>query len=101
MTSYTLRFDTDTLWNVLIMLTILNQTMQAKDWIKLFMSLGSKCEGFHKKRVTPYMHLMVYHIPVMIKEYGNIKQFHMCNTDCLELEREENHTTVVFSIDSL
>ena len=60
---------------ILIMFTILNQTSQAKDWIKLFMSLGSKCEGFQKKRVTPYMHLMVYHIPVMIKEYGNIKQF--------------------------
>ena len=67
MTSYTLRFDTDTLWNVLIMLTILNQTMQEKDWIKLFMSLGSKCEGFQKKQITPYMHLVVYHIPVMIR----------------------------------
>ena len=27
------------------------------------------------KHVTPYMHCMVYHIPRMLRLYGNIKQF--------------------------
>ena len=32
-------------------------------------------EGYQKKNVTPYMHCMVYHVPEMLKKYGNLRQF--------------------------
>jgi len=41
----------------------------------LFLSLSARCEGFQKKNVTPYMHCLVYHVPAVIKNYGNLKQF--------------------------
>ena len=49
--------------------------MQVKDWVSLFLSLGTKCEGHHKKNVTPYMHALVCHVPEQINKYGNIKMF--------------------------
>ena len=32
-------------------------------------------QGYQRKRVTPYMHIMVYHVPKMLRVFGNIKQF--------------------------
>jgi len=49
--------------------------IQVKDWVMLFLSLSARCEGFQKKNVTPYMHCLVYHVPAVIKNYGNLKQF--------------------------
>ena len=37
--------------------------VKAKEWISLFVSLNGKREGYEKARVTPYMHIMVAHIP--------------------------------------
>lgn len=31
--------------------------------------------GYKPHRVTPYMHIMVYHVPYFIKKHGNIKMF--------------------------
>ena len=27
------------------------------------------------KHVTPYMHIMVFHVPMMLRVFGNIKHF--------------------------
>ena len=43
--------------------------------MKLFTGLGSHYEGYSEKNITPYMHIMVYHVPDMIRHYGNIKKF--------------------------
>ena len=48
---------------------------QAKEWVNLFLTLSTKCEGFQRKNITPYIHSLVYHVPEMIKKFGNIKQF--------------------------
>ena len=49
--------------------------LQAKAWVNLFTSLSRKRQGYEEARVTPYMHAMAFHMPVMINMYGNIKQF--------------------------
>lgn len=50
---------------------------QGKEWISLFLEIGKDpiSDGYQKCRVTPYMHIMVHHVPEMIDNYGNIKQF--------------------------
>ena len=35
---------------------------KAKKWLDLYLYLGGKMPGFEKKSVTPYMHILVYHI---------------------------------------
>ena len=44
--------------------------------MKLYVSLGEHYyEGYSRKHVTPYMHIMVFHVPDMIERHGNIKMF--------------------------
>ena len=50
-------------------------TPQAKQWVRDFLQLGTQLQGYQKKHVTPYMHVLVYHIPGMLRRFGNIKQF--------------------------
>ena len=50
-------------------------TMQAKQWVRDFVELGDEIQGYQRIRVTPYMHCMVFHVPQMLRKYGNIKQF--------------------------
>ncbi|KAL5508868.1 hypothetical protein EMCRGX_G004128 [Ephydatia muelleri] len=47
--------------------------LKAKRWIQLFLRI--KSDGHQKKFVTPYFHVMVYHVPDAIRQFGNIKQF--------------------------
>ena len=47
----------------------------ARDWVKLFLSLEGKRKGYERKRVTPYMHIMVYHVPALSKKYLGIRKF--------------------------
>jgi len=49
--------------------------MQAKDWVNNFLALEDRCEGFQWRSITPYIHIMVYHVPSMLKSFGNLKQF--------------------------
>ena len=44
-------------------------------WIELFCSLRNTRPGYTRARVTPYMHIMCYHIPTFIQQYGSIKKF--------------------------
>lgn len=48
---------------------------KAKKFINLFCSLGATRMGYLKSRVTPYMHALVYHVPMFMKKYKNFKQF--------------------------
>lgn len=50
-------------------------SIQASNWVTHFNSLGGKCFGYEKARVTPYMHSMVYHIPRFMKNHGSMKTF--------------------------
>jgi len=36
---------------------------QAKEWVNDFLKLNGKREGYERSRITPYMHIMVTHIP--------------------------------------
>lgn len=49
--------------------------MQAKEWVIQFTTLGQKYEGFQRKHVTPYMHAMVFCVPVMMRMYGDMRKF--------------------------
>ncbi|CAB3998260.1 Hypothetical predicted protein [Paramuricea clavata] len=48
---------------------------KAKKWIELFCSLTLHVFVYRRDHVTPYMHIMCYHVPVFIEKYGSIKQF--------------------------
>ena len=52
-------------------------TLQGKEWISLFLEIGQYpiSDGYQPILITPYMHIMVFHIPEMINAHGNIKQF--------------------------
>ena len=47
----------------------------AKVWITDFVSFSSKIDGHQKANVTPYMHIMAYHVPDFIRRFGSIRQF--------------------------
>lgn len=47
---------------------------KSQAWINLFCSLRGKRPGYERSRVTPYMHLIPYHIP-FIKNHGSFKMF--------------------------
>ena len=49
--------------------------LQAKEWITDFTSLAGLREGYERRRVTPYMHIMVGHIPWFFKNYKTVKIF--------------------------
>ena len=49
--------------------------MKAKQWISLFLSLNGKREGYKKNRITPYMHIMVTHIPRFFELHKSVKIF--------------------------
>ncbi|XP_028417141.1 uncharacterized protein LOC114541415 [Dendronephthya gigantea] len=49
--------------------------IKAKNWIKLFLQLNGKLEGYERKRITPYMHIMVQHVPRFFELHHSIKQF--------------------------
>ncbi|PFX24138.1 Intraflagellar transport protein 22-like [Stylophora pistillata] len=46
-----------------------------KSWIDTFSSLGDKRIGYARERVTCYMHAAAYHIPHMVTQHNNLKQF--------------------------
>ena len=48
---------------------------KAKMWVETFLSMSSVVQGYQRRNTTPYMHILVYHVPQMIRNNGNIKQF--------------------------
>ena len=49
--------------------------LKAQAWINLFCSLRGKRSGYERPRVTPYMHIIPYHIPFFIQNHGSFKNF--------------------------
>jgi hypothetical protein len=47
----------------------------ARKWVLDFRSLSEHHEGYDSKSITSYIHVMVHHVPKMLKTYGSIKQF--------------------------
>ena len=47
---------------------------QGKNWVNLFLSFD-EWEGHQRRSITPYIHCLVYHIPEMIRRYGNLRKF--------------------------
>ena len=43
--------------------------------MRKFLTLSGKCEGFQRKNITPYIHILVYHIPPFIQRFGSVKNF--------------------------
>ena len=52
-----------------------NYFLKAREWVNLFISLKDKRVGYKRANITPYMHAMVYHIPVFLHNYKTIKLF--------------------------
>ena len=48
---------------------------KAQEWVSLFTSLHGKVVGHNKANVTPYMHLMVYHVPNVLQMFKTVKLF--------------------------
>lgn len=44
-------------------------------WVKLFVSLNGKMKGYERSRVTPYMHILVAHVPHFFKLFKSVKIF--------------------------
>ncbi len=47
----------------------------ASKWVNDFVSVGNTREGYSKACVTPYMHVMMYHAPVLMLAHNGIKSF--------------------------
>ena len=47
----------------------------SKEWVNKFTSLQDKLQGYKRAAVTPYMHALVYHIPIFLQEYNSVKSF--------------------------
>ena len=37
--------------------------------------MESNCDGYQKKRVTPYFHIMCFHMPAAIQQHGSLWKF--------------------------
>ena len=48
---------------------------KAQEWVKLFVSLRDKAIGYKKANVTPYIHAMVYHVPIFFQTFKTVKLF--------------------------
>lgn len=48
---------------------------KANNWVKLFLTLQNKEDGYSKSNITPYIHLLVYHIPRFLCDGDGIKRF--------------------------
>ncbi|XP_065920007.1 uncharacterized protein [Dysidea avara] len=47
----------------------------AKDWVDDYTDLRDVHCSYRPQYVTPYIHILTYHVPHLIRMYGNIKQF--------------------------
>ncbi|XP_065907727.1 uncharacterized protein [Dysidea avara] len=59
--------------NLLTQYDLLHQ--KAKDWVDDYTDLRDVHCSYRPQYVTPYMHILTYHVPHLIRMYGNIKQF--------------------------
>ena len=43
--------------------------------MRLFVSLNRKCDGYQTQYVTPYMHIMTFHMPDVIRKHKSLYRF--------------------------
>ena len=49
---------------------------KVRSFIKDFLKIGTKKqEGYQPTNVTPYMHVLLDHVPYFVERYGSILQF--------------------------
>jgi len=48
---------------------------KATEWARLCLSLGDEESGYGKSRITPYMHILCYHVPHFLKDNNGLKRF--------------------------
>ena len=48
---------------------------QVKNWVLLFLPLEGKRKGYERARITPYMHILVYHVPNLCMLYSGLRNF--------------------------
>ena len=48
---------------------------KSKQFVELFCSLATSRIGYNKARVTPYMHCLIYHVPMFLLNHKSLKQF--------------------------
>ena len=53
----------------------LHVSQRGKNFTNLFCSLADKRIKYGKDRVTPYMHTLPYHVPLIIHRFSTMKQF--------------------------
>lgn len=71
---------------------------QAKEWMRLFLSLAGKRKGYAKKNITPYIHVLLAHAPYFVQEYGTLKKFkgqalEKCMDDVKTIFRKKTNKT--------
>ena len=47
----------------------------SKSFLDLFLHIGAKRSGYLKENVTPYMHILLYHVPSIIELHSNLRMF--------------------------
>ena len=47
----------------------------AVSWTNHFISLRGQRKGYKRANVTPYMHAMVYHVPIFFQKFKSVKVF--------------------------
>ena len=47
----------------------------AREWVLLFLSLEGKRTGYERQRITPYIHILVYHIPRICSQHNGLRNF--------------------------
>ena len=49
---------------------------QAKQFLTEFLEIGKmNREGYHPKNITPYLHVLLYHVPHFLSKYGCLSKF--------------------------
>ena len=50
--------------------------IQALSWGQEMLAMGGQGPGYmHTVIITPYMHSLIYHVPVMLKRHGSLQKF--------------------------
>ena len=49
--------------------------LQVKQWVALFLSMGNHVVGYDNARITPYLHILVYHVPQFLEDQIPVKFF--------------------------
>jgi hypothetical protein len=49
--------------------------IMAKDWVKLFLAMNGQRSGYERRRITPYIHIMVQHFPKFLELHRSVKMF--------------------------